>query len=155
MPKMEMDGLEEFGFAMNEILAKSEFILKRSVYDGAHVVFEEVKHKVQMLPVNDQNSSHRDITSAQKAGLISGLYGSRLQSEGGVYVYIGFTGYNDVKTKKHPKGQPNILVARSIESGGSHMNKHPFMKQAANTAKPRAVEAVRKTFEAEMAKISE
>ena len=46
MPKMEMDGLEEFGFAMNEILAKSESILKRSVYDGAHVVFEEVKHKI-------------------------------------------------------------------------------------------------------------
>lgn len=156
MPKMEFDGLEEFGFALNEILAKSESILKVAVYDGAHEVFEEVRHKVEMLPTSDQKSSHRDITPAQKEGLLSGLYGSRIQTEqDGTYVYIGFTGYNSVRTKKHPKGQPNILIARSIESGGSHMNKKPFMRQAASGSRKRALDAVRKTFDEEIEKLSD
>lgn len=154
MPKLEVDGLEEFGSQLEEALNKSTTMLKVAVYDGAHEVFEEVKARVEKLPTADTKGAHRDLTPKQKAGLLSGLYGSRIITDnGGVYVYIGFTGYNDVKTKDHPKGQPNIMIARSVESGGSHMNKRPFMKQAANAAKKKAVEAMQKTFEQELQKL--
>ena len=153
MPKLTIDGMNDLGRILDADLADTEKMIKMAVYDGAHEVFEEVKRKVQQLPTNDTDSKHRDITEKQKKGLISGLYGSRIMNERGeIYAVIGFTGYNDVKTEKHPKGQPNILVARSIESGASFMNRRPFMTQAKNAARPKALAAVQKTFDAEWAK---
>ena len=154
MPKMEYDGLEHFGAVLQSLDAKTEAVLKMAVYDGAHVVFEEIKRQIEALPTSDDKSKHRDITPLQKEGLLSGLYGSVIQErDGGVYEYIGFTGYNKDRTKKHPKGQPNILVARSIESGASFMNKRPFVSRAKNASKAKALEATKQTFEREFGKI--
>lgn len=156
MPKLEYNGLQEFGAVLQKLDAKTEGVLKMAVYDGAHVVFEEVKRQIQALPTNDTTGKHRDITPAQKAGLLSGLYGSRIQADdGNVYEYIGFTGYNSVRTKKHPKGQPNILIARSVESGATYMNKRPFINKAKNASKSKALEATKRTFEREVKKITE
>lgn len=156
MPKLEYNGLQEFGAVLQKLDTKTEGVLKMAVYDGAHVVFEEVKRQIQALPTNDTTGKHRDITPAQKAGLLSGLYGSQIQADdGNVYEYIGFTGYNSVRTKKHPKGQPNILIARSVESGATYMNKRPFINKAKNASKSKALEATKRTFEREIKKITE
>ena len=99
MPKLTIDGMNDLGRMLDADLADTEAMIKMAVYDGAHEVFEEVKHRVQQLPTNDTDSKHRDITEKQKKGLISGLYGSRIMNERGeIYAVIGFTGYNDVKT---------------------------------------------------------
>lgn len=156
MPKLEYSGLEEFGRVIQTLDRETEGVLKMAVYDGAHVVFEEVKRQIQALPVADDKSKHRDITPAQKAGLISGLYGSKIQTrDGGVYEFISFTGYNSVRTKKHPNGQPNILIARSVESGATYMNKRPFINKAKNASKSKALDVIKQTFEREMKKITE
>ena len=140
MPKLEYSGLQEFGAVLQKLDTKTEGVLKMAVY----------------VPIADDKSKHRDITPAQKAGLLAGLYGSRIQADdGNVYEYIGFTGYNSVRTKKHPKGQPNILIARSVESGATYMNKRPFINKAKNASKSKALEATKRTFEREVKKITE
>ena len=155
MPKMWVEGLEEFGDAMVKADEQVMNALKMAVYDGAHVLFMEVENQIRSLPTDDNKSKHRDITPAQKQGLIDGLYGSTITVENGnVYEYIGFTGYNSVKTKEHPNGQPNIMIARSVESGGSYMNKRVFMTKAAHYARPKALAATRATFEEQMEKLN-
>ena len=36
---------------------------------------------------------------------------------------VGFDGYGSIPTKKYPKGVPNQLVARSVNSGTSFLKK--------------------------------
>ena len=55
---------------------------------------------------------------------------------------IGFDGYNATKTKKYPNGQPNALIARSIESGTSKHQKTPFVRPAISKAKAKAEAAM-------------
>ena len=156
MPKLEYNGLEEFGAILSDMEPQTEAVLKMAVYDGAHQVFEELKRQIQNLPTSDsKKGGKRDITEQQKQGLLSGMYGSTIQTkDGAVYTFIGFTGYNSVRTKKHPKGQPNILIARSVESGGTYMNKRPFVSKTVNAARAKALAATKSTFEQQMEKIT-
>lgn len=59
-------------------------------------------------------------------------------------VKLGFDGYNGMKTKKYPKGQPNVLLARSIESGSSIAKKRPFVAPAVRKTKKAAEETMAK-----------
>lgn len=156
MPKMIYNGLDEVSAMMGDLSEQTEGILKMAVYDGAHEVFEAVRAEIQALPVSERGSKPpRDITPEQKAGLLSGMYGSTIQTkDGAVYEFISFEGYNNQLSEKYPKGQPNILIARSIESGATYMNKRPFVTKAAKTARPKALAATKNTFEREIAKIT-
>lgn len=155
MPKMYVEGLDGLGITFNDLNKDVENALKAAIYDGAHELFVEIQNQIQALPESDNKSKHRDITPKQKQGLLSGLYGSSIIVENGnVYEYISFEGYNEVRTEKYPHGQPNIMIARSVESGGSYMNKRIFMTKAKNAARPRAEAATKRTFEQEISKIN-
>lgn len=153
MPKMYVEGLDEIGATLGDLNEDIEKALKAAVYDGAHELYAEVERQIQALPEGDNKSKHRDITPEQKKGLLEGLYGSKIAVEdGNVYEYISFEGYNSVRTEKYPHGQPNIMIARSVESGASYMNKSIFMTKAKNAARPMAEAATKRTFDLEMAK---
>ncbi len=155
MPKMYVEGLDEVGITFGDLTDEVTKALKAAVYDGAHELYTEVERQIQALPEGDNKSKHRDITSKQKEGLLGGLYGSKITVEdGNVYEYISFEGYNNVRTEKYPHGQPNIMIARSVESGGSYMNKRLFMTKAKNAARPRAEAATKRTFENEISKLN-
>ena len=53
----------------------------------------------------------------------------------GLNTKIGFDGYNDVKTKKYPNGQPNMMIARSINAGTSFRRPYPFVQRCGKNAK--------------------
>ena len=57
-----------------------------------------------------------------------------------------------MKTKKYPKGQPNVLLARSIESGSSIAKKRPFVAPAVRKTKKAAEETMAKIIDEESAK---
>ena len=80
------------------------------------------------------------LTSRAKKGLIKSFGVTPMSQDGdGIYnVKLGFDGYNDVKTKKWPKGQPNQLIARACESGSSAMIKQPFFREAVQKTKKKA-----------------
>lgn len=155
MPKLQVNGIEEIGILLSRLTEETEKALKAGVYDGAHEVYLEVERQIAALPEADTKSKHRDITPEQKQGLLDGLYGSKMQvKDGSVQVYISFEGYNSVKTEQYPHGQPNIMIARSVESGGSYMNKRIFMSKAAINSRKRAIEATRDTFDKEIKKLT-
>ena len=72
----------------------------------------------------------------------------------GMYnVKIGFDGYNNIRSKRWPQGQPNQMVARAIESGTSWMSKNRFVGKAVSRVKKQTLAAMQKRAESEINKI--
>lgn len=147
MAKMIVSGLDELEASIERLGDHHDYIAKHAVYLGANVIANAIRTEIQKIPEDhgrgNENNKLTGITKTQKAGLESGLFISKMTSDAGTtYVTISFAGYNEVKTKTHPKGQPNILVAREVESGTSWMQKHPFIRTAVNRVKSQAIKAM-------------
>ncbi len=120
----------------------------------AGIVADAIRQSIQALPaepdiagaISYAQKTAPPITESAKQGLLDGLGVSPMQEDKGyINVKIGFDGYNDLKTKKYPKGQPNVMIARTLESGSSIAEKRPFVRPAGNR--------VRKQAEAKMAEV--
>lgn len=150
MAKIIMRGMDEYLKKLEALDVSRASIMKMAVYEGADEVADAVREAVKGLPevktseavVNWRQEVPVDgITKAQKDGLLDGLYVARMEEDlDSVYTTIGFDGYNRVKTKKYPKGQPNAMIARAVESGSSARRKTPFVRPAVNRVKERAVQ---------------
>lgn len=133
MAKAKIDGLEAFAKTLKQMEKAGEKIAGHAVYKGAGVVADTVRQSINALPEikgygTEAHPLAGGVTSAQKKGLQDGLGISTMQTDaqGGVNVKIGFNGYNATRTKKFPAGQPNVLIARGVESGTSWKRKRPF-----------------------------
>jgi len=76
------------------------------------------------------------------------------RDENGFYnVKIGFDGYNSIKTKAYPNGQPNQMIARSVESGTSFLQKHPFVAPGVRKSRKAALKKMEEIIDEETKKI--
>lgn len=164
MASIKIDGLEAYQKQLEALGNDITGILKRGVYDGADVVADAVRSSLSSLPVSDDVEAIRayregrpgPLTSKQKAGLLRGLGLAKMQnSDGFVSTKLSFAGYNDVKTKKFPKGQPNIMIAASIENGTSASKRQPFMRTAVNKVKAASKAAMEATVTSDIENIME
>lgn len=131
-------------------------ISKRAVYQGASVALDSIREAIKALPEENHNGKTKmmnGVTKIEKNGLLNGLGATKMQDENGViYTKIGFDGYNSLRTKKYPSGQPNVLIARSICKGTSFRKRIPFVDKA---VKKEAVEnAIKISFESDLEKIT-
>lgn len=152
------DGFNEYLAQLSKLSDQSLEICKAAVYDGAGVVADAVREGVRSIPINNGYGTTAmpidGVTAKQKAGLLEGLGISPMEEENGyVHVKIGFDGYNSLKTKKYPNGQPNSLIMRAVESGTSFRAKNPVVSKATRSAKEKAEEAMRKSIDASIEKI--
>lgn len=140
-------GVDEYIASLERLKFRTPDVAGRAIFEGARVVADKIRENIEALPVQDAENKkhkHRNPTQGEKDGMLKGLGVAKKRSENGnVNVKIGMDGYNDVKTKKHPKGQPNAMIARSIESGSSFKIRHPFISSAVRTSKAAAEEAMR------------
>jgi len=82
------------------------------------------------------------ISTRQKNDIAESLGIARMEEKAGyIYAKIGWDGYGGVKTKAWPKGVPNILLVRSIESGTRFRKKRPFVRE---TIKANEAETIRR-----------
>lgn len=164
MATIKLEGLEQYQKELEALDRNITGLLKRGVYDGAAVVADAVRASISALPaVSDETAikTYRSgekgsLSESQKAGLLSGLTLAQMKENGSVVdTKLSFGGYNSVQTKKFPKGQPNIMVAASVESGTSATKKQPFMRSAVNKVKARARAAMEATVTSEIEQIME
>lgn len=164
MASIKLDGLEQYQKELESLSQSITGLLKRGVYDGAAVVADAVRASISSLSaVSDSEALrayHRreasPLSVSQKAGLLDSLTLVEMKDSGGfVDTKLTFGGYNSVKTKKFPKGQPNLMVAASVESGTSATRKQPFMRTAANKAKSKALAAMEARVVSDIEKIME
>lgn len=133
--KFDLDGLDNL---ISDLGKQGEGFIKMGLYDGSHIAYEEAQRNIEKM---------QNISDVDRKGLLSSMYHSKMYNEDGtIYETISFTGYND-------RGAPNIVVARSIESGRSNTQKHPFMRPAANRTKKQVIQKMQSVISNEVKKI--
>lgn len=164
MARIAFKGLQEYELKLSKLPGSTREIAEKAVYEGAKIVADEVKKNLNALNVTTQrlairayaNQTPTYITEDAKDALIASFGITPLRDDKGYYnVKVGFDGYNNVITKKYPKGQPNNLIARACESGSSAMIKQPFMRTAVSASKKQAEEKMAEILSAEIKKIME
>ena len=148
MATIRFSKLRDYELMLGKIGYASKDICGAAIYEGAKSIADEVKSNLNALNTTTdelamlkaKKGEPTYITQRAKEGLIKSFGVTPMsQDEDGIYnVKLGFDGYNDVKTKKWPKGQPNQLIARACESGSSAMIKQPFFRGAVQKTKKKA-----------------
>lgn len=159
MAKIEMKGLDECTRALSRLSAGLKVeVCGAAIFDAADIVADEIRASIEDLPVDggyaSPNDPLRGPNRLQKEALLSSFGITRMQEDDGIYnVKLGFEGYNAIRTKRWPQGQPNAMIARSIERGTSYIEKTPFVKRAMGKAKGQALEAMQKSVERSIKRI--
>lgn len=159
MARFEFSGIDNYISQLNKLQQSTKGgVVGKTVYAGAEVVADSVRRAIQALPVGDgraQGGGLVDtVTLPQKAGLLDGFGISRMKDDDGfVNVKLGFDGYNSTRTEKYPRGQPNALIARSVNSGTTFRKKTKFVDKAVNSAKKAAEAAMDAACSREIEKI--
>ena len=150
MASWKFEGLDEYLRQLERLQGSSDQAIGKAIYEGAGVVAKACAAAIKALPVSNQHDSN-GITSVQKAGLIEGFGISHAQTDGYYRnVKLGFDGYNGQKTHKYPNGQPNSMIARSINSGSSYRRKNPFMDKATALSKGACEATMQRVIETEI-----
>ncbi len=152
MARLTIQGLDDWSTRIQRMAERGEEVAKAAVYAGAGVLADAVAAEINALPEQQGYMQPGDlrnvVTRDEKAALLSHMGIAHMDTTGGsVTTVIGFNGYSDHATKKYPNGVPIPLIARSIESGSSVRRKIPFMRNAANKAKERVMNAMREAAE--------
>ena len=146
---MEIRGFDELELQLSK-LADPE-ISKEVVQAGAQPIADQIRKNLEALPEDkfrylNKGEVFTGVPKQQKQDLLDslGITPPDIDFDGNTNIKIGFDGYGKIPTKKYPKGVPNRLLARAVESGSSVRKKTPFIRKAVNKAK--------KLAEAEMQK---
>lgn len=152
MAKAETISIDNFLKDLDTRSKEFKDMAGRSLYEGAAILADELRKGIEDLPERKgsvkKGEMARGVTPQQKKALLDHMGVTRMQNNDGTYdIKIGFQGYDDDITKAYPKGHPVSMIARSVESGTSFLQKTPFIRPAANKAKALAEEAMRKKLE--------
>lgn len=148
MATFEFQGVDELIAQYQRLADSAEDVIGEAIYQGAGVVVRQVASAIEGITTDNRHGTEDHKTQGpsdiQKQGLIHSLGIAPMRNDNGFWnVKIGFDGYNRVHTKRWPQGQPNSMVARSVESGTSWMQKQPFMRKAEQSARGPCEEAMR------------
>lgn len=162
MATIRFGKLDNYMLKLHELKADTPKIAGKAIYAGADIVADQVKENLSKLDtVTDREglaaakkNMPTYLTESARLGLIDSFGITPMQKDKNGYynVKLGFDGYNKVKTKKYPNGQPNQLIARACESGSTAMIKQPFMRDAVNKSRKKAEKKMAEVLAAEIKK---
>ena len=168
MAKISAKGAEKYLTKLELLGKNTDAICKQAVYQAAKVAADAIDAAIDDITVHSLPKgqtyfylSEEDlangvlldgITEAQAKGLHDGLGIAVMEHKNFAWnTKIGFDGYNEVRTKTYPKGEPNALIARSVESGSSVRNKTPFIAPTVKKIRKDAEHAMEVTIEEKIA----
>ena len=171
-------GIDEYIRSLDLMVDRSEEMLTETIKPGAKIIADEVKKEIYSLPVIDReqrsfkktaksksggkkrvnhktpSTKRTGITSVEKDGLVESMGLAPIRDDNGfLNTKLGFDGYNKHVTPDYPKGHPNVMIARSLESGTSFMQKVPFVTSAVRRVKDKAEQEMAKQYEKEVKKV--
>lgn len=148
MAKIIAKGTDEYVLKLSLMGKDTERIAKKAVYKGAGIIADQMKANIDSI---------RKIHGYQREDLKAsmGITPIELDDKGVYNAKIGFDGYGSVPTKKYPKGIPNQMLARAVESGTSFRPKTPFVRSAVASKKKAALESMKKQVESDIKEIME
>lgn len=155
MARIQMKGLDEYTMALSNLGRDLKAqVIGPAIYKAADIAADAVRASIEALPTDGGMGPPTGSTllkgpnKLQKKGLLKSFGITKMRDDEGFYnVHLGFSGYNQIRTKAWPKGQPNVVIARSVERGTSFMTATHFIKRAMSTAQKPALAAMQKTVE--------
>lgn len=138
--------------------ALKDEVCGEAIYGAAGIVTDEIRKQLKAVPTDESYGTDsepaRGPRKVQKRSLYNSLGVAPMQDDGGfLNVKIGFDGYSDVVTKRWPNGQPNQMVARSVERGTTWMKPNPFVKRGVAATRKRALEFMKNSVDQSIKKI--
>lgn len=158
MAVLKFKGLAEYELKLSKLAARSAPVARKAIGAAAGIVADGVRAEIKTLPLVRTEHGSGDklldgVTLPQKMGLLDGFGISPMQDDNGFYhVKLGFDGYNTAQTPSYPKGQPNVLIARAVNSGNSFRKKNQFVTRAVNAKKAKALAEMQRIIDEETKK---
>lgn len=164
MARITFKGLTEYEMQLSKLENRQEIrrIAGKATFEGAKTITDEIRENIRGLSARSdktgffayQEKTAAPLTETAKQGLLDGLGIAELQDDNGfLNVKVGFAGYNKMKTKQYPKGQPNVLIARVTESGSSLAKKQPFVRPAIQNKRDEAERKMAQVVDEEISKL--
>lgn len=131
----------EVELMLGALSTRSAEINKKALYEGAKVMADAMKAEIENLPTDERSNADvlNGIKQAQKNGLLESFGVAPFDEQDGTRsTHLGFDGYNNIVTKRWPNGQPNSMIARSVNAGTSFMRATPFIDRTRRLHKAEA-----------------
>lgn len=163
MAKMQINGPNDLMAELGKLGAEIDEIAAEALYAGAEIVADAIRKKLESLPEDtfrhlQKGEKFKGTPKEQRKDLEKSLGITKMgidKRTGDYNIKVGFDGYGSMPTKKYPKGLPNPLLARSIESGSSVREKRPFVEPAVKKNKKTAIEAMQTVLDKHIKIITE
>ena len=159
MAQIKFNKAADYAVELGKLAEDMPGIVHVALYEAAGVVADQIREAIAALPYDRHRFLRGDdtfggISRLQKGDLLAGLGVSphRLSGYGDWTVIIGFNGYGTKGTKTYPDGVPNMMLARSIESGSSVRRKIPFVRQAVAASRGKALAVMETAIMSEIEK---
>ena len=147
---------DDYALHLSKLLTGYEETAKKAIYAGAEIVADAIKENLDALPDEEfrrlkDGEKFDGVPPIQKKDLVEsfGITPIERDKAGDWNAKVGFDGYGSTPTKAYPKGVPNQLIARAIESGSSVRQKHPFVAPAVRATRKAAQQAMGKVIDEE------
>lgn len=141
---------DDYLFKISQLeLRTKEHVLGPAIYEAGNIIADAIRAELMAIPTDNRFIRNGEKVNGpneyQKTSLMLSLGIAKMQeNEAGFYnIKIGFDGYNGIETKRWPNGQPNQMVARSVERGTSWLKANPFVKRAVSKNRSRAVNVMK------------
>lgn len=160
MARMTFRVGDEWALKLSKLATSQEEVARRAIYAGAKVVADKIKGNLETLPEDQfrylpSGEQFAGLPKQQKKDLVEsfGVTPITTDEKGNYNAKIGFDGYGSTPTRAYPKGVPNQLIARAVESGSSVRKKTPFVRPAVNATKKVAQAEMGRVVDEEIKKI--
>ena len=151
--QMKVDGMTEISEMLEKLGDSAQAVASKALYEGAGIMADSIRKGADTIRTAEfhyaSNGDTRLPSPEEKEIVQAAAAGIAKFNKNGTEVdtSVGFrnAGYAELNGKMVPI--PKIVNA--INSGTSFMNKQPFVRKAASSATPKALEAMRKRIEEE------
>lgn len=155
MARLTYKGVDELADKLMLLGQEGTNMAKAALYEGVAVVADAMRASVGTLP-SVTTRPFDGINDSDREDLAAGIGIARFDDKGdSIDTKISFNGYARRKEKNYPNGVPLAILARSLESGSSLRQKHPFVRPAVQGAKDAAIAAISKKLDDEINKVME
>lgn len=146
MATISFPGMEAYLKSFDKIASEVPRIENQALFDGAGLLADAVAQEIDGL--NELNKIQR--RDLRKGMGIAGFW----TEQGATVTKIGFEGYNSIKTRRWPNGQPNAMIARALIRGTSWMRANRFTARAAKKAREACIRAMQERVAREFAALT-
>lgn len=143
MARVDVKMPDEFLERMSRLGSKFDSIAETVLEAGGEVVLEKTKSNLSSVI---GSSTKYDSRSTGELEDSLGLTGVKMDRNGNFNIKVGFS-------ESRSDGGSNAKLANVIEYGKSGQPAKPFLKPAKTASKKQCIEAMKQTFETEVAKL--